>query len=230
MERSTALAEMRKHSRAQLQLLARIRWHGPLGMRLEVTHTVDVSRDGLLIHRNQPCDVPTRVWVAFPFDPAANFAAQPETPARIVRAEEDPAGGYRIGVRLLRPPRWTPRPADQERRRSPRMPFALPIFVRPAGTPWPEESMTQDLSRSGVRFETSHIYAAGEMVLAKITWGEWAKAGEIPGRVVRVEAMDDVPGPAPLANPEAGTSAIFTSVAVQWTDEGKFPGAKKAKS
>jgi hypothetical protein len=230
MERSTALAEMRKHARAQLRIPTRIRWRGPLGMRLEVTQTIDVSREGLLIHRDQPCDVSARVWVAFPFDPAANSAAQPETPARIVRTEEDPSGGYRVGVRLLRPPRWTPRPADQERRSSPRIPFALPIFVRLAGTPWPEESMTQDLSRSGVRFETSHIYAAGEMVLAKIHWGEWAKAGEIPGRVVRVEAIDEVPGPPPLANPKTDTNAAFTAVAVQWTDEGKIPGAKKAKS
>jgi hypothetical protein len=230
MERSPALAEMRNHSRAQLELPVRIRWHGPLGMRLEVTHTEDVSREGLLIHRNQSCDVPARVWVAFPFDPAANSAVQPETPARIVRAEEDPSGGYRIGVRLLRPPRWSPRIADQERRSSPRIPFALPIFVRPAGTPWPEESMTQDLSRSGVRFETSHIYAAGEMVLAQIPWGEWAKAGELPGRVVRVETMDGAADRALLASQKTGTNAIFSSVAVEWTNEGKAPGAKRAKS
>lgn len=230
MEKSATLAEMRKHPRAQLQLPARIRWHGPLGMRLEMTQTIDVSREGLLIHRSQSCSVPMRVWVAFPFDPAAAFAAQPETPARIVRVEGDPAGGYRIGVRLQPRLRGAPRPADRERRSSPRIPFALPIFVRPAGTPWPEESMTQDISRTGVRFETSHIYAAGEMVLAKIPWGEWTKAGELPGRVVRVEAMEDVPGPAPLADPETGASAIFTAVAVQWTDEGKAAGAKKAKS
>jgi PilZ domain len=230
MEKFTMLVEMRKHLRAKVQLPARIRWHRPLGMRLEVTHTVDVSREGLLIHRSQSCDVPARVWVAFPFAPAAALSAQPETPARIVRVEEDPAGGYRIGVRLQPPPRGTPRPADRERRCSPRVPFALPLFVRPSGTPWPEESMTQDISRTGARFETSHIYAAGDMVLAKIPWGEWTKAGEIPGRVVRVEGMEDVPGPASLAHPEMGASAIFTSVAVQWIDEGKTTGAKKAKS
>lgn len=222
-------AEMRKHARAKLRLPARIRWHGPLGMRLEVTQTIDVSRGGLLIHRNQPCGVPARFWVAFPFDPTEAYATQPETPARVVRVEEVPTGGYRVGVRLLQPKRETPRPADRERRGTPRMPFALPIFVRPAGTPWPEESMTQDISGTGARFETSHIYAAGELVLAKIPWGEWSKAGEIPGRVVRVEAMDDVPGPAPQADPETDASAIFTAVAVQWTAEVKAAGTRKEK-
>jgi hypothetical protein len=89
--------------------------------------------------------------------------------------------------------------------------------------------MTQDISSTGARFETSHIYAAGEVVIAKIPWGEWSRAGEIPGRVVRVEAMDDVPGPAPQADPKTGASAIFTAVAVQWTAEGKTAGTGKEK-
>jgi hypothetical protein len=81
--------------------------------------------------------------------------------------------------------------------------------------------MTQDVSQHGVRFETSNIYAAGDEVLAKIPWGEWSKTGEIAGRVVRVAAMEDVPGPAPVADPEAGKSAIITSVAVEWLRTGK---------
>lgn len=230
MPRPSTSAEMRKHSRVRLRLPARIRWHGPLGMRLEATQTIDVSREGLLIHRSQTCEVPARVWVAFPFDPAAGAAAQPETRARIVRVEQDPAGGSRVALRLQPPPRAIQRPADRERRSTPRIPFALPIFVRPAGAPWPEESMTQNISRSGVRFETSHIYAAGETVLATVPWGEWSRAGEISGRVVRVESMEDAPGPAPLANPETGASAIHTAVAVQWTQEGKTARATTGKS
>jgi hypothetical protein len=230
MQRSTPSTEMRKHSRARLQLPARIRWHGPLGMRLEVTQTIDASREGLLIHRSQTCEVPARVWVAFPFDTAAGAVTQPETPARIVRVEEDPAGGSRVALRLQPPPRESLRPADRERRSSPRVPLALPIFVRPAGAPWPEESMTHNISRTGVRFETSHMYAAGETVLATVPWGEWSKAGEISGRVVRVEAMEDARGPAPLADPVTGASAILTAVAVQWTQEAITAGAKKAKS
>ena len=73
-----------------------------------------------------------------------------------------------------------------------------------AGTPWPEEFMTQDISQHGTRFETSHIYVPGDKVLAKIPWGEWSKTGEVAGRVVRVEPMEDSPGPAPVCQPGSG--------------------------
>jgi hypothetical protein len=213
--------DLRKHPRAQLRLPARIRWPGPLGMRLEVAETIDVSREGLLVYRNEACDVPSRVWVAFPFEPAAPTFVQPETPARIVRVEDDPAGGFRVGMSLPIAPRGLPHPARGERRSFERVPFALPIFVRPAGTPWPEESMAQGLSHGGTRFETSHIYVAGDIVLAQIPWGEWANAREIRGRVVRVEAVSDGPGPTAIANPEIGMSAALTSVAVEWVKAAK---------
>jgi PilZ domain len=208
--------EQRKHPRAQLKLPARIRWHGPIGMRLETTQTVDVSRDGMLFHRSEPCDRLARMWVAFPFDPAGGATTQPETPARVVRVEPDPeASGYWVAVKFENTARAPKLELGRERRGSERIPFALPIFVRLAGTPWPEEFMTQDISQHGARFETSHIYAPGDRVLAKIPWGEWS-TGEVAGRVVRVEAMEDSPGPAPVANPEEGKSAMLTSVAVEW--------------
>ena len=76
--------------------------------------------------------------------------------------------------------------------------------------------MTQDISRAGARFETSHIYSAGDAVLAIIPWGEWARAGEIPARIVRVENSAAPPDMAPLSDPLAAVSAILTSVAVRW--------------
>jgi hypothetical protein len=191
-------------------------------MRLEVTETVDVSRDGMLFHRNEPCDPMARVWVAFPFELTAGAAAQPETPARVVRVERDPAtSGYWVAVKFENTARTPKLEPGRERRRSERIPFALPIFVRLAGTPWPEEFMTQDISQHGTRFETSHIYAPGDKVLAKIPWGEWSKTGEVAGRVVRVETMADVPAPVPAANPAEGKSALITSVAVKWLRTGK---------
>ena len=221
MHRSATLTELRRHPRAQLRLPARIRWHGPLGMRLEETQTIDVSREGLLFHRNEPCVAQARAWVAFPYDPAAGGAVQPETPASVVRVERDPAGGFRVGLRLQLRPRQTVYPVTPERRSSPRLPFSLPIFVRAAGTPWPEESMTQDLSRSGARFETAQVYAAGDLVLAKIPWGEWVRAGELAGRVVRVEAGEQATGPSLIGGLASGAGATLSQVAVQWIKSAK---------
>ncbi|HUJ30658.1 MAG TPA: PilZ domain-containing protein [Candidatus Acidoferrum sp.] len=212
--------DLRKHPRALLTLPVRIRWHGPLGTRLETTRTVDVSREGLMVQRAEPCENQIHVWVTFPYDPGNGGAVQPETPATVMRVEPDSRGGYRVALRLNVPRRAT-WPGARERRKNARLSFALPIFVRPVGTPWPDESMTRDISHSGARFETSHIYTRGEEILAQIPWGEWAKAGEVRGRVVRVEFDDR--GPGRLADPNAGVSGIYTCVAVQWIDSPKSP-------
>jgi hypothetical protein len=207
--------ELRKNPRAQLRLPVRIRWQGSLGMRLEITETIDVSREGLLVRRADLRAMPSRVWVAFPFDPAAAGAVQPETPARIVRDEPDSAGGRFVALHMELPQREAPRPVEQERRKTQRIPFALPIFVRARGTPWPEESMTRDISQGGAQFETSHVYANEQTVLARIPWGEWAKAGEIPGRVVRIEPVTRDSGAGLAASGENG-SQVLSTVGVEW--------------
>jgi len=191
-------------------------------MRLEETQTIDVSREGLLFHRDEPCDALARAWVAFPYDPATSGAVQPETPACVVRVERDPAGGFRVGLRLQLRPRQTAQPLAREQRSSPRWAFALPIFVRPPGTPWPEESMTQDLSQTGARFETSQVYAAGDPVLVKIPWGEWERAGEWAGRVVRVETRGQTAGPSLMGGLKSCAEPAISQVAVEW-----IKGAKK---
>jgi len=216
--------ELRKHPRAQLQLPVRIRWQSALGMRLETARTIDVSRGGLLVHRAQPCTAPGRVWVVFPYHPNSGFSVQPETPARVVRVENDAGGGFRAGLHLEARMRVSSLPPGSERRAHPRVPFALPIFVRSVDSSWPEESMTLDVSPAGTSFETSHIFASGDAVFVKIPWGEWEKAGELLGRVVRVEFLQDQAGEAVRSNPEAGISAMVTRVSVQWTKaEGSVP-------
>ncbi len=209
--------ELRKHPRAQLHLPVRIRWQSPLGMRLELAQTIDVARGGLLVHRAGQCSAQARVWIAFPYDPGAGSSVQPETPARVVRVESDTGPGFRVALQLDLPSREPVRLASVDRRAHPRLPFALPIFVRPTGSQWPEESMTHNVSSSGASFETSHIYASGDAVLVKIPWGEWERAGEIHGRVVRVECIKNQSRPAPQADPDAGISALVTRVSVRWT-------------
>jgi hypothetical protein len=216
MTPASMFLELRKHPRTRLNLPARVRWRGPLGMRVESTHTLDVSRNGIRVQRNESCESGSRVWVVFPFDAAAAGGVPPETPARVVRVESGRGAGYQVSLQLELPSRIASRPTDRERRACSRISFALPIFVRALGFPWPEESMTQNISRSGARFESAHIYSAGDAVLAKIPWGDWARAGEIPALIVRVENCATPTSSAPLSNPLAGMSAILTSVAVRW--------------
>jgi PilZ domain len=216
MNVATTFLELRKHPRAQLKLPARIRWRGPLGMRMESTYTLDVSRNGLRVQRNEPCESGSCVWVVFPFDAASASGPPPETPARVVRVESCAGAGYQVALQLELPSRITSRPADRERRACSRISFALPIFVRALGFPWPEESMTQNISRAGARFESAHIYSAGDAVLVKIPWGDWARTGEIPARILRVESCAMPSSSAPLSDLLDGISAILTSVAVRW--------------
>jgi PilZ domain len=207
--------ELRRHPRSLLNLPIRIRWYGPLGMRFELTDTVDVSREGLLVRRAQPCNLQTRVWVAFPYDAEEKAGIQPERGASVVRATPDPLGGFRVALRLETPAYSDPRAPTTERRKEARVRLALPIFVRPPGTPWSEESMTRDLSRSGARFETSRVYDVGEDVLANLPWSKWAKC-EVPGRVMRVELIENGRVAGPLQSMDAPVDNALTSVAVHW--------------
>ncbi|MFZ0883001.1 MAG: PilZ domain-containing protein [Candidatus Acidiferrales bacterium] len=217
----TKPTELRKHPRARLSLPARIRWRGTLGMRLESARTLDVARDGIRLMRTEPCLLGSRVWIAFPFD-ANSSSVPPETPAHVVRVKPSARGGYEVALHLELPPRKAPRPPESERRASSRMFFSLPIFIRAAGSPWPEESMTQNISRAGARFETAHIYSAGDAILAKIPWGEWEHAGEIRARIVRVDPAKNPRGPVSRADLESGMSAMLTSVAVRWDSPAKI--------
>jgi hypothetical protein len=208
--------EMRQHPRCQLHMPARIRWRGPLGMRLEITRTIDAARGGIRISRGETCETGSRAWVTFPFDPNTSASTQSETPARVVRVAKNLQRGFDVSLQLELPPRRTELARGKERRKCARMTFAVPIFVRATGSPWPEESMTHDISQAGARFESAHIYSAGDAVFAKIPLGEWERAGEIRARVIRVDGGPILSGPAPRSNPETGMSGMLTSVSVRW--------------
>lgn len=215
MQHPAAVTERRSHPRAPLKLPARIRWQGLFGMRLELTETIDVSREGVLVRRKEPCALQSRAWIIFPFARGAG-SVQPETPARIARVAPDETGGYWVALHLELPERGNAQPLLDERRRSERVPFSLPIFVRGEEAPWPEESMTHDISQHGVRFETSQVYEAGEIVCMQIPWGEWAKKGEIRGKVVRTDGSHGISELPHGSNGDG--SAAATLVAVEWID------------
>jgi len=202
----------RQHRRAPLSFPARLRWRGPLGMRFETVRTLDVSREGVLVRRIEPCTPGSRVWIALPFDSALANRLDAEFPARIVRVEAAAPKGYRVALRFELPPRQPARTFERERRASARVAASLPIAVRPASFPFPEETMTLDASRDGTRFETLHKYSCGDSVLAHFPWGGWTPAPEIPARVVRVDGNACANG----AKAEASDESRLASVAIEW--------------
>jgi len=186
MFRAAFVVEQRRNPRAQLHLPVRLRWLGPLGSLVEVSQTLDASRGGLLVYRTDSCMVGTRVWVTFPFDPAATDA-QPEMAALVVRVKRTPTGGHLVALQLE-----TRRSRDGclipfERRRTPRIPLGLPVRVRPADTIWPEETMTLEVSGGGLTFESARLCQPGDSVRVQLPNGQWTRSGESPAVIVHVE-------------------------------------------
>jgi PilZ domain len=213
--------EQRRHPRAQLQLPVRIRWRGPLGSLVEFTEALDVSREGLLVTRQQETRKGSRVWVTVPFDGAGANTVQPETPARVVRVQSTASGANLVALHFENPRRNASQPPESERRRNMRVSFGLPILVRPANSPWPEETMTQDISQGGARFETTRSYSVGDVLLLQIQSDAWKGPREVPGRVVRLEpALDS--GVASQAEGDGDAISRLASVAIQWESSLSF--------
>jgi len=79
--------DSRQHRRVRMHLPVRLRWSAPLGQKIELANTLDVSRGGLLVSIREPHAPGITVWVTFPFD-ASLSDGQPEIPARVVRCGE----------------------------------------------------------------------------------------------------------------------------------------------
>ena len=188
MLRAVVIAAKRRHPRAQIELPVRLRWLTPFGYRFETSQTIDASRTGLLLTLPEDCEPGSRVWVTMPFDPGETVT-QPETPARVVRTELLSAARYRVALEFESAANPSPRAVGRERRSGARVCLALPVTVRPEHAPWPEETMTTDISDGGLRFETARIYSAGDSLLITMKHGDHARLGEMPARVVRIEAV-----------------------------------------
>lgn len=189
------LVEQRRYVRVSLQLPVRLRWMGPLRQTTEVTETLDVSRGGLMVYRPEPCAEGATVWVTFPFDPG-DSAGQPETPARVVRVRTTPTGGNLIGLEFELPKRAVRSVGGFNRRAAERMPLAVPVSVWMGDLPWPEESMTMDVSETGLMFRSARQYQVGEIVRVA------PHGTPLPGslgrkqrhaRVVRIEPLKGAP-------------------------------------
>jgi hypothetical protein len=164
--------ERRRHPRVPLNLPVRLRWIGALGQTLIQTQTLDVSRGGMLapleLTRNQAFHLHSPAWATLPYD-EASMQLQPESPVRVTRFRETPSGAFLLGLEFKQvldasPAREQTPPAGREQRRSIRSTLAVPIRVHWEGSPWPEESMTVDVSSTGVLFCARRLYAPGDEV------------------------------------------------------------------
>jgi hypothetical protein len=77
----------REHRRVRMRLPARLRWTTPLGQKIELCETIDVSRGGLLLSSKEPHSAGVPLWVTFPYD-ALLPDGQPEVLAWVVRCDE----------------------------------------------------------------------------------------------------------------------------------------------
>ena len=194
-------SDQRVRSRVRLDLPARIRQIGPPRSLAEEVRTLDVSRNGLLFRTREPYDLRSVVWVMMPYDSKA-IAPNPEFPATVVRIDRKPDGAAEVAVQFhsghadqfkaAPPPPHEVERSKQDRRNRSRVRMSLPIRVRNENAA--EESVTMDVSRGGVLFQTARQYPVGQTVWVLMPYQAGAQSEEVPARVVRTVERGDARG------------------------------------
>lgn len=203
--------ERRKHPRAQVTMQVRLRWPGPLRQTTEITETLDVSRGGLLVYTVDGSQPGRSLWLTFPYENSM-VAAEPEILAHVSRVERRAVGGSFMAIRFDGLAPGAAKPAV-ERRFLPRTVIGVPLAVRAPACPWPEETMTVNLSSDGLSFITPRVYNVGDTVKVAMRVGAtpsgWGSHGEINALVVRVAPVSSAlaSGAESSAGPEAGASS-----------------------
>lgn len=212
LSRTLAVAkqnDMRQHPRVPLVLWVRVRWLGVLGLEPEVSETIDTGRGGLLTSSACERAPGSPAWVTFPYDSNAAEAV-PEFPSRVAHCNAACENSFHIGLAFLSDhhPEHANRgnhrafPAKRklfwrrsrnsvgplERRTETRIPIALPVTIHRESLPWPDETMTADVSSSGISFSTVQVYEPDELLSVNLPDGRWAASGRHSARVVRVSA------------------------------------------
>ena len=189
----------RAYRRVRMRLPVRLRWTSPLGQKIELAETIDVSRGGLLVSSKELHAPGVPFWVTFPYD-AAFREGQPEGPARVVRCEELTAAPLHFSLaihfegQVRSASKGNGARRDHERRLSPRRALAMPIRVRPENVPWFEEAMSLDFSPRGMRFRGHREYAESEILRIALEGAfsaSWPGSGEFRGKVVHVAPVPD---------------------------------------
>ncbi len=184
-------SDQRVCGRIRLELPLRVRQIGPPRDAVEVTRTVD--RNGVLFRTRERYDLNTTVWVTMPYHPNA-AVKDPEFPASIVRMDRAADGSTEVAVQfhsahadyirpVYQPTAAVPRKGLQERRAKNRVRMTLPIRVREGDQA--EESVTLDVSRTGVLFRSVRSYRLGQQVWVSLAHQPGAPPQEVSDRVVR---------------------------------------------
>jgi PilZ domain len=182
----------RTRPRVRTELAIRVRQIGPPRESIEVTSTLDVSRNGVLFRTRQPYEMHSTVWVIVPYNPNA-VGGEAEFPATVVRIDNAADGSLEVAVRFLNA-RTDPTPIHvqgrsvmpvaTERRSKDRSKLSLPIRVRSETTT--EVTQTEDISRTGALFQSNRSYTVGEKVWVTVPYKPEDPPQEIDARVVRI--------------------------------------------
>ncbi|HTQ86743.1 MAG TPA: PilZ domain-containing protein [Candidatus Solibacter sp.] len=185
-------SEGRERPRVRTELAIRVRQIGPPRESMEVTTTLDVSRNGVLFRTRQPYEMHSTVWVIVPYDPKS-MGGDVEFPATVVRIDNSADGTAEVAVRF-HSARSDPTPINvrersvmqlpTERRSKERSKMNLPIRVR--GEDGSEVTETVDISRTGTLFRASRSYTVGQHVWVALPFKDDEKPEEIESRVVRI--------------------------------------------
>ena len=185
-------SEGRERPRVRTELAIRVRQIGPPRESMEVTTTLDVSRNGVLFRTRQPYEMHSTVWVIVPYDPKS-MGGDVEFPATVVRVDSSADGSAEVAVRF-HSARSDPTPINvrersvmqlpSERRSKDRSKLMLPVRVRGEGGS--EETQTVDISRTGLLFKAARSYTVGQHVWIVVPYQPDQPPEEIESRVVRI--------------------------------------------
>lgn len=189
-------SKLRQRSRAAVEIPARIRQIAPPRNAVELTSSLDVSRNGMLFRTRGRYDLHSVVWVTLNYKPGVTVDPI-EFPATVVRIDRGDDGTAEIALRFHSSrsdagPSAAPAPGtphspsatSSTRRERTRARIALPIRVRSESGV--EETTTVDVSRNGVLFHSQAAYRVGERVDVVMPFRPGLDTEEMAARIVRV--------------------------------------------
>ena len=211
----TDARDQRFRQRVRMDMPVRIRQMPPPREYMEIKNTLDVSRNGILFRTRERYELNSIIWVTMPYT-AGSHQKDPEFPGTVVRVIKMPDGDTEIGVQFhsAHADRWhhsvysvPGKPiTSTEKREKNRVRMTLPVRVRSGMLM--DESVTLDVSRTGILFVSSQPYTAGQKVFVVVPYQPAGLISgtqvEEPAEIVRFVQRDGVRGVAVRFTARAG--------------------------